>query len=100
MSDDWAPDHPPEVDAEYKWGLDADSGAFTIWSVSGPGDGLPTHNAHIAEVWGREPTARDTLGHATVIRQTIRFVAYQGRPVPAAALAWARTQHLSTEESS
>ncbi len=51
MSDDWAPDHPPEVDAEYKWGLDADSGAFTIWSVSGPGDGLPTHNAHIAEVW-------------------------------------------------
>ena len=54
-SEDWTPDLGPPSGDQYKWGLNGDTGELTIWEVSGPGDGFPSHDTYLATAWGRRP---------------------------------------------
>jgi hypothetical protein len=92
-ADDWAPlfDQLPAL--RFKWGLNGDSHVLTIWEVSGPGDGFPTHATYLATAWGRSIRHdRDILGHASVDDTTVYLAAYGNASVPDELTAWARQQ--------
>jgi hypothetical protein len=94
-AEDWRPllgrGNEPEA-TEFKWGLRAESTEPTVWEVSGPGDGFPTHNAYLATAWGREPkvAAGDQLGFASWQPPNLTIQAYYSRDVPKAILDWFR----------
>jgi hypothetical protein len=89
--DDWAPRSEQLPGPQFKWGLNGDSRAFTIWDVSGPGDGFPTHATYLATAWGRSVRHdRDILGQASADDSTVYLAAYGNAPVPDELTAWAR----------
>jgi len=96
MNDDqgeWAPELERSAGHSFKWGLNGDSGEFTIWEVSGPGDGFPSHATYLATSWGRSIRHdRDILGYAAVEASTVVVVVYGERAVPDEAVGWARRQ--------
>ena len=72
----------------FKWGLDRETGEFTVWEVGGPGDGLPTHNAYLESAWERSLgyDGRDVLGYVLVDDDGVLVVVYQESEVPAEAV--------------
>ena len=96
MNDDqgeWAPDLEGSAGPSFKWGLNGDSGEFTVWDVSGPGDGFPSHRTYLATAWGRSIRHdRDILGFATVEGSTVALTVYGEATVPDEAFGWARRQ--------
>lgn len=91
--DEWAPDLERPAGPSFKWGLNGDSGEFTIWEVSGPGDGFPSHDTYLATAWGRSIRHdRDILGYATVEASTVALTVYGEQAVSDEAVDWARRQ--------
>jgi len=83
----WAPLLSRENDREttqFKWGLRAGGIEPTIWEVSGPGDGFPSHHTYLATAWGREPStdAGDVLGIASWEPPQFNIEAYYSEDVP------------------
>jgi hypothetical protein len=92
-ADDWTPRSEQLPALGFKWGFNGESHALTIWEVSGPGDGFPTHATYLETAWGRSIRhGRDILGHATVDDSAIYLAAYGTAPVPDELIAWARQQ--------
>lgn len=89
-------DDPDEC---FKWGWNLENGT-TVWTVGGPGDGLPSHGERLNAAWGRAPSIEqgDVLGAAyryadgvsddEGVRDLIVVDAYYGSPVPAAVVDW------------
>ena len=51
---------PPQQDTErVKWGWNGETGEVVIWTVRGAGDGRPTHDEHLEQMWGRPPSPED-----------------------------------------
>jgi hypothetical protein len=98
-----APALRPPVGVWFKWGWNVETGETVVWSVSGAGDGLPTHAGYLGGVWGREPNlaAGDLLGDAfrpisdpkegeETASEEIFVHAYYDKDVPAAVVGWFR----------
>ena len=49
-----------------KWGWNGETGEVVIWTVRGAGDGRPTHDEHLEQMWGRPPSPEngDIMGLA------------------------------------
>ncbi len=89
--DDLAPRSEQLTGLRFKWGLNGESRALTIWEVSGPGDGFPSHATYLATAWGRSIRHdRDTLGHASVDDSAVYLAAYGTASLPDELIAWAR----------
>lgn len=89
--DDWVPLLEQRPGLRFKWGLDGDSRALTIWEVSGPGDGFPAHATYLATAWGRSIRHdRDILGHVDVDDSVVFLAAYGNAAVPDELVGWAR----------
>lgn len=86
----------------FKWGCGAAEGEV-VWTVSGPGDGLPSHVEQLITAWGREPSssAGDLLGTAEYMRSpapepavvviyVVVIYAYYHAQVPEAVVDWFR----------
>ena len=94
QSEDWTPQLGPLEGDLFKWGLDGETGEFTVWEVGGPGDGLPTHVTYLETAWGRPPQydGRDVLGYLLADEQGVLLVAYQEAEVPVEAVRWAEAR--------
>lgn len=87
--DDWTPNLEDAEVEGFKWGWNAGEGEV-VWTVSGPGDGLPAHAEQLKSEWGRDPSlaAGDVLGAAEYAPSrasaaaVIVIHAYYGEPVP------------------
>lgn len=91
-----------ELIERFKWGWNPERGE-TVWSVGGPGDGLPSHSEHLEAAWGRAPdmTQRDVLGMAFRYargaddedseREVIEIDVFYGRHVPGSVIDWFRS---------
>lgn len=96
---DWTPQLEPREGREYKWGRDGQTGHLTIWEISGPGDGLPTHDEQLSKDWGRPDHYRpgDILGTAFISDDTVHITIYgadsQSAQPPEQLLAWTHTNY-------
>jgi hypothetical protein len=90
--DEWSLPRDAHLDPgkQFKWGVNGHSAEATVWPVSGPGDGRPTHAEYLRQVWGRDPAgaAGDVLGFATLQSRRVVVHAYYGRRVPAPVVSW------------
>jgi hypothetical protein len=93
--DDWVPELEDADVEHFKGGWNADDGEV-VWSVSGRGDGLPSHAEQLSAAWGREPNmaAGDVLGMATHVpsrsheRATVVIQGYYGASLPDDVVRW------------
>lgn len=69
---------------QFKWGLRARDVDPTVWEVSGPGDGFPSHDTYLETAWGRMPStaAGDMLGIATWEPPQLTIKTYYSEDVP------------------
>jgi hypothetical protein len=95
----WAPELGPPAGDQYKWGVNGETGELTIWEVSGPGDGFPSHETYLATAWGRRPRydGADIFGAVAVEEARVGIRVYRSGDgpggtdeVPEPLLAWAR----------
>jgi hypothetical protein len=87
----WQPQLERDPGRSYKWGLNGQTGDLAVWEVHGPGDGLPSHEDHLGDRWGRSPSlAQDRLGIAHVDQHQVELAAYFANTVPEPVLNWAR----------
>ena len=95
QSEDWTtPQFGRPAGDWFKWGLDRETGEFTVWEVGGPGDGLPTHSVYLESAWERSLgyDGRDVLGYVLVDDDGVLVVVYQESEVPVEAVRWAETR--------
>jgi hypothetical protein len=94
---DWTPVFGPEPGVHLKWGWNAETGVATVWEVTGGPDGLPTHNHHLAEAWGRTPSSRigDHVGIALATdssdapeNRDVYVTPYYRKTVPEGIVRW------------
>jgi hypothetical protein len=90
--EDWTPHLGPLPGLQFKWGLNGETGEFTIWDVSGPGDGYPSHDTYLATAWGRPPSFdSDLVGMVLVDEETVQVMSLgSAEPPPAPAVEWAK----------
>jgi len=96
--DDWVPILSRENDGEttrFKWGLRSGGTEPTVWEVTGPGDGYPSHHNYLAEAWGTEPkvASGDLFGVATWEPPEITIRAYYSENVPQPVIDWFRERY-------
>lgn len=91
--EDWTPQFGPWDGPEFKWGLNGETGAFTIWEVGGPGDGFPGHGEMLTPLWGRDDhRPGDQLGVVLVDAASVKIYAFYAGEVPPDAVEWAKSQ--------
>jgi hypothetical protein len=97
--DNWLPVLGGASEGRFKWGWDRVHREAVVWSVSGPGDGLPSHDSFLTTAWGRRPsqTDGDTLGAAWLARvkegeQELVIEAFQEKAVPENVVGWFRRE--------
>jgi hypothetical protein len=87
----WRPQLDHHLGRAFKWGLNGQNGALEVWEVHGPGDGFPSHQDRLQDLWGRSPThPEDRLGVVHVNQHQVELAAYFSKAVPEAAVSWAR----------
>ena len=87
----------------FKWGWNAQTGEASVWRLAGGPDGLPIHEWHLTEAWGRPPsfTAGDLLGIALERSAAVSgggdvtITPYYGKPVPDSVVDWFKAEFPS-----
>lgn len=90
VDDDWEPNLTASgAGARWKWGYNGETDETTIWEVSGPGDGFPSHGAYLEAAWGRPARVAkgDALGVAESTSGSLHVHAYYGARVPESIVA-------------
>lgn len=99
-------DHEVQPGERLKWGWNHQTGDAEVWAVAGPGDGLPSHQEHLNEAWGREPSISrgDVLGAAHISKSSeggeppeILLSVYFSQEVPTSVCEWFAASYPSAE---